>query len=105
MKLSFDGIELLGIGRKAAEPNLTWANLSLNFTEADNGHVVGVEATLLLHKHPHTTITQLEEEARNQAKSILKEALALLELNDIAALAKSERDRIALERKSLGLVD
>ncbi len=105
MKLQFEGIDLSGIGGKTASPDLTWANLTVQFKDIDTDYTLAVETSLLLRKLPETTIAALESEARDQTKTILKAALALLEENDVASLALLEHSRVVAERTALGLVN
>ena len=86
MTLEFSKIDFDGIGKTAGSPTLMWSHLLLAFRDTENDHHPSVELTLLLTRRPETTIAELELEARDRAKTILKEALAVVEANDLAAL-------------------
>ena len=103
MPLKFEEIRFDGIGRKAGRADLMWSNLHLGFKDSETDHHPSIEMTLLLSKSPAATIAELEKQARDRAKSILSEALALLEEHDVASLFHIEAEMDRAEQERLGM--
>lgn len=95
MKLKFEGIHLSNIGRKAGVTDKQWAKLSIYLKDGDTNHSMTVDVDLLVSKSPTATMLQLQQEARDSAISVLREALSLIESDSLDGLERREAEQEA----------
>ena len=86
MTIEFFDIALDSIGKPGATRDTMWACLRLKFRDTDTDHCPSIDLHLPVTKRPERTIAELENEVRDHAKTILREALALVEERDIESL-------------------
>jgi hypothetical protein len=85
MALEFSSVDFR-IGEHGAEHPLRWCSLMLKFRDTEIGHVTSVEAHILVTVRPELSIAEVGAQARGRAMTILREALAALEANEITDL-------------------
>ena len=112
MTLNFHAITFNALHGKPNRKNKAWSKLTLLFTDSETGLFPGVELGLLQTAHGSTTIAELEREATDLAKTILREALALIEAQNVTALLEDQGARdeaahreFAASQESLNLSD
>jgi hypothetical protein len=86
MALEYDRITFNPARQKAVRRDLVWSRLILNFKDTETDHHPSIELTLLQTMRPETTISAIESEATDHAKTILRAALSVLEENDVTSL-------------------
>jgi hypothetical protein len=77
--------------------------MTLLSTDSETGLSPSVELGLLLTARADTTIAELEREATDLAKTILREALALIEAQSVASLIEGQDARDEEARRELAL--
>lgn len=90
MALEFDSVTFNPARQTAGRRDLVWSRLILSFKDTDTDHQPVVELTLLQTMRPETTISAIEREATDRAKTILRAALALLEESDVTSLLQKD---------------
>jgi hypothetical protein len=100
MSLTFRDIEFNALSAKAARNDLAWSRLKLQFTD-EKDHGPSVKIALLQTVRPDMTIAELEREATGLAKTILREALSLLEAQDVTSLLQEQGARDDESRREL----
>lgn len=93
MTLDFHSVVSSGINERSADPNLMWWSLEISFKDTVLDNTPSVAFCLPVGRTPETTIAAIDREARDRAKTILREALALLEANDVEQLRNMEKAR------------
>jgi hypothetical protein len=78
---------------KGPRPGLVWSNLKLGFTDSETQTVPSVEIGLPQTIDANKTIAELEAEASDLAKTILRAALSLIEEKGVTALMKEQFER------------
>jgi hypothetical protein len=98
MALSLHDVQLNPAHRVAGERDLTWSRLRFRFKDDETDHHPSIEMLLLAKAAQGVTIGELEKQAMDSAKTILRATLDLLEANDITRLLDSQAERQKEER-------
>ena len=75
--------------------DLAWSRLILSFKDADSECFPSIELTLLQPAASGATISELERQATDRAKTILRAALDLLEASDVTSILDKQAARDA----------
>jgi hypothetical protein len=99
MNLTLYEIDFRPLHARAGRPDRGWSRLDIKFADEAEHHP-SVRIVLLQTISADTTVAELERGATSQAKTILQEALRLLEAQDVTSLvaAQDERDDAALKQ-------
>ena len=100
MSLTLGDIEFNALRAKAGRNDRAWSHLELRFNDGTD-HLPSVRLVLLQTIHPDMTIAELEREATGLAKTILREALGLLEAQDVTSLLQGQAARDEDARREL----
>jgi hypothetical protein len=98
--LTFTEIDFRPLQGRAGRPDLGWTRLELKFDDG-TGHCPSVGIVLCQKTGPDTTISELERGATGHAKTILREALRLLEAQDVTSLVAGQDSRDEASRQEL----
>jgi hypothetical protein len=93
MSLGLNSITFNALSGKPGLKDKSWSKMTLLFKDAETGLFPSVELGLLQTARADTTIAELEREATGLAKTILQEALSLLEAQDVTSLLREQDKR------------
>lgn len=92
MKLEFSEIMLSRIGVPSSSGDAMGGKLELRFRDIETGRYSAVELSLFLPRRPDVTFAELQTASRDQAKTILREALSCLEAHSVDELERQAAD-------------
>lgn len=100
MSLTIDEIDFRPFHARAGRPDLGWSRLDIKFNDGTD-YYPSVRIVLVQKVAPETTIAELERGATDHAKTILQEALRLLEEQGVTALVADQDARDEARRRDL----
>jgi len=101
LALNFKEITFDALRGKAGLKDRAWSKMVLTFTDTETDHAPSIALVLLQTARPETTIGELEREATGLAKTILREALNLIEAQDVTSLVQGQAARDEEDRGEL----
>jgi hypothetical protein len=100
VSLTLKEIEFNALRANAGQTDRAWSHLELRFNDGTD-HLPSVRLVLLQTVRPDMTIAELEREATGLAKTILREALSLLEEQGVTSLLQEQGARDEAARREL----
>lgn len=98
MSLSLKEVEFKALCANGFRSDQAWSHLELKFDDG-TGHLPSVRLVLLQTVGPNTTISELERGATGLAKTILREALSVIEARSVTELIEDQDVRGEAERR------